>query len=476
MSQIKKILIAVVCIAAFATSCKKDISTSDDGAFKSVAEYDHKVIWQWNELLLQIERYAAGYRPGPISAAVGFINLAAYEAVVPGMPDYQSIAGRYNGLKIPSIQASQEYHWPTVINKVNEVFYTRMFPKLSAPSGNIQVSFNANVDKIRPLFESNEAQYKTEVSDEVILRSRNHGEAVALAVWDWWKTDAATFDQYKDPFRRDVYDWQTRTNPGRWVATDPGPGAPMFPLWGNGRTLAISDGLKICRPYEDYIGKFSEEEGTGIHNQALEVMIQQKTEIRYLSEWVGEFWSDDLLGLTFSPPIRFFAVADQIYDLEKVNLEKAMITNAKLGVATHDTGIGAWNSKYYYNLERPESYIKRVIDNNFEPMLFDPSGSQTDGISPSFPAYPSGHSTFGGSAAAVLESEFGANYGMTDFCHKDRTEFEGRPRHFESIYEMAQENAWSRVPLGVHYRIDCSEGLRYGTEIGKAANNLPWKK
>lgn len=179
------------------------------------------------------------------------------------------------------------------------------------------------------------------------------------------------------------------------------------------------------------------------------------------------------MGLTFSPPLRFLAIADQVYDKENPGLETALFCNAKLGFATHDAGIGAWNSKYVYNLERPESYIKRVIDVKFEPILNMPNGDL--GISPSFPAYPSGHATFGGAGAAVLESVFGT-YGMTDYCHKDRTEFEGYPRTFGSFQEMAQENAWSRVPLGVHFRCDAEEGLRYGNEIGRTVNKLPWKK
>ena len=103
-----------------------------------------------------------------------------------------------------------------------------------------------------------------------------------------------------------------------------------------------------------------------------------------------------------------------------------------------------------------------------------PNGEK--GISPSFPAYPSGHSTFGAASAEALASVFGYSYSMTDNCHKHRAEFEGYPRTFNSFYEMANENAWSRVPLGVHFRMDAEEGMRYGTEIGREVNRLPWKK
>jgi hypothetical protein len=41
---------------------------------------------------------------------------------------------------------------------------------------------------------------------------------------------------------------------------------------------------------------------------------------------------------------------------------------------------------------------------------------------------------------------------------------------------MANENAYSRIPLGVHWRMDCEEGVRFGIEIGRRVNDLPWKK
>lgn len=36
---------------------------------------------------------------------------------------------------------------------------------------------------------------------------------------------------------------------------------------------------------------------------------------------------------------------------------------------------------------------------------------------------------------------------------------------------MAEENGYSRIPLGVHVRMDCTEGLRLGYEISDAVNN-----
>ena len=37
---------------------------------------------------------------------------------------------------------------------------------------------------------------------------------------------------------------------------------------------------------------------------------------------------------------------------------------------------------------------------------------------------------------------------------------------------MAEENAFSRIPLGVHIRMDCEEGLRLGYEIAEGINEF----
>lgn len=465
MRNYLKVLLAILSMTIIMQSCKKDIAEeSATTSFRTVEKYDYNVVFEWNNLWMDIERYASGYRPCPTANALGYIGLASYEACISGMPENASLSSLYNGLNIPKAFNNQEYHWPTVINAVNEYLYSRLLPE-------VEVSLYS---KIKVLADKNEKDFLEQVGQEVFIRSKNHGESVAAAVWDWMKNDPATFDGYKDPFKGN--NWQDRLNePGAWTPTIPGPGQGMFPYWGQGRTLAIKEDLKICRPYSYYVGKYSEEPGSALYTQAVEVMAQNTPSLSYQTEWVGEFWSDDLLGLTFSPPTRFIAIANQVYQNENANLQEAIIANAKVGIALHDAAVGCWNSKYYYNLERPESYIKRLIDPTWEPNLENPLTGDK-GISPSFPAYPSGHSTFGAASSEALASVFGYSYGMTDNCHKHRSEFSGYPRTFNSFYEMALENAWSRVPLGVHFRMDAEEGIHYGTEIGRTVNRLPWKK
>ncbi|MBK7342033.1 MAG: vanadium-dependent haloperoxidase [Saprospiraceae bacterium] len=139
-----------------------------------------------------------------------------------------------------------------------------------------------------------------------------------------------------------------------------------------------------------------------------------------------------------------------------------------------DAAIAIWNSKFLYNYERPIQYIRRNFDSNWKTNLTNPQSGQS-GLTPPFPAYPSGHSGFGGSAAGILASTFGNQYTFTDNCHKDRTDFNGAPRTFYSFSKMAEEDAYSRLPLGVHFRMDCDEGLRLGYLAAQRVQQLPWR-
>jgi hypothetical protein len=322
--------------------------------------------------------------------------------------------------------------------------------------------------KIVALENTLENDGKIAVDPIVFEKSKEYGKAVASAVWEWSKTDTYGHDQYLDPFGS--YKWQDHFDgDGDFVPLVPGPPQPMYPLWGKVRTFAISEADKLC----DAPLPYSADENSTFYAQALEVYAASINQT-YEDKWIAEFWSDDLLNLTFSPGPRWTAIANQVMEAENSNLETAVWCNIKVGMALSDAAVACWHSKYYYNLERPESYIKRLIDPNWEPSLINPVNGAK--LTPQFPAFPSGHSSMGAGAAEVLTDIFGINYAMTDRCHENRTEFIGKPRAFNSFYEMAEENAVSRIPLGVHFDMDCDEGLDLGYRCGRAVNKMQWKK
>ena len=134
----------------------------------------------------------------------------------------------------------------------------------------------------------------------------------------------------------------------------------------------------------------------------------------------------------------------------------------------NDAAVSTWADKYEYMVTRPNVYIHEFIDPDYQTNLF----RLVFWPNPSFPGYPSGHSTFASAAAGVFIDKFGDATDFTDTTHEGRTEFRGIPRQFTTFSDMAEENAFSRIPLGVHIRMDCTEGLRLGYEISDAVNNF----
>ena len=152
-----------------------------------------------------------------------------------------------------------------------------------------------------------------------------------------------------------------------------------------------------------------------------------------------------------------------------MDFEQALELLLKLGFATNDAAVSAWDDKYTYNSERPSRFILEYINDDFQTNLARFISSPN----PAFPAYPSGHATFAAAASGVFIDIFGGDaINFTDRTHAGRSDFDGTPRRFSSFTEMAEENGYSRIPLGVHIQADSDEGARLGYEISAAVNNF----
>ncbi len=442
-----------------------------------VHTHSSEVTMRWNDVFLQLDRYAVGYRPGPVPHALGYLGFAAYEAVVPGMPQYNSLANLYNGLAVPKFDETLEYHWPAVINEVQAFLMKRFF-------FHMENAYPNEFGLIEKTHQELYNKYATETTPDVLERSVQRGQEVARIFYEWERTDEAAHNAFLTP--RPPYN--APAGPGFWEPTIPDFAQAMFPFWGQVRTFALREEEQLARPPIPY----SEHPESLFFSQAFEVYstvrnIKENGPEAYEQRWLAEFWSDDILGLTFSPPARLIAVADQVVKAENLNLEETVELYAKMGMSLNDISVAIWQSKYVYNLERPVSYIRRVMSKyypeaaNWTTILNNPIEG-FEGVTPSFPAYPSGHSGFGGAGGKILSSFFEFNskrpgtYTFTDQCHLYRTEFNGKPRTLASFKDLAYEDAYSRIPLGVHFRMDCDAGVLLGELAAQRVLELPWKK
>jgi hypothetical protein len=460
------IVCALILISLF-QSCKPDpVST-----FNQAKDFDSKTIVTWNEQYLDLDKVAGGYRPGASARTAGLLNYAVYETVVPGMPSYKSLGNLYPELTLPTADASLEYNWPIAASCAYKYMLERLFYKVAqtniAVYSDIQGTYNAEMTRL-----------SSGVPADVIQRSKTWGEDVARSVYNWSKTDAFGHDtpQIDPSYVPPVF-------AGSWQPTFPDFTKAFFPYWGKVRTFAAFNKTLVSLPPIPY----STQPGSAYYQEGLEVYntvndIKANAPGSYDDKWIAEFWSDDITNLTFSPPARLIAIADQMVVTENFDLEKAVAFYAQLGATINDVSVAVWKNKYDYNVERPIQYIRNVISAqypdaaNWTTILNNiPAG--VNGVTPPFPAYPSGHSGFGGGGEVIYSAFFGVggDYVMTDNCHADRTEFIGTPRTYTSFRQMGEENAFSRVPLGVHFRMDCVEGLRLGREVAQNVLVMPWK-
>ena len=163
--------------------------------------------------------------------------------------------------------------------------------------------------------------------------------------------------------------------------------------------------------------------------------------------------------LSPTPPGHWISIAMQVLDQDKADASRRVEVRARLGVTLADAFIGCGDAKFKYDLVRPITYIKRLVDPKWETLL----------ITPPFPEYPSGHSTQSGAAAVVLTRVFGENYAFTDSTH----EADGLiPRKFSSFWEAAEEAGISRLYGGIHFRSAIKYGLDQGRCIGAYAAKL----
>jgi len=440
-------------ILVLQTSCKKEDPEPPVIITNSVPtkNYDASVAVRWNKLFLEVSRYANGYRP-PVSArALGYMGLSAYEAAVPGMSGYRSMGTYYNGLNLPQVQAGKEYHWPSAVNAAYATSFRLFFP-------HVNQSFQQDINNLEQTINiENQADAYQHVREQSIA----FGIAVANAVYLWSTTDQNGNLGYLNNFPASYSPPQCL---GCWQPTGPDFTPALLPYWGQVRPFAATgQDFQIPPPVA-----FSTVPGSPMHNQGMEVY--EKYPLSYEDRWIAEYWGDDIFELTCEPAGRWISVANQAINQFDSNLETAVLVYAKLGMALCDGGIITWHNKYVYNVVRPSDYIQPYIDANWESHLL----TLHNCINPPFPAYPSGHATFGAAAAGILNATYGTQVTFTDLSHLGRIEFNGTPRTFTSWNQMADENAYSRIPLGVHFQMDLTSGLNIGYQAANRVNGLPW--
>jgi vanadium chloroperoxidase len=198
------------------------------------------------------------------------------------------------------------------------------------------------------------------------------------------------------------------------------------------------------------------------------------------------YWAYDGAEEIGTPPRLYMQVTLTVLDARAQPLNSRQLLEAlsACAVAMCDAGIQAWHYKYDagHMLWRPVLGIRNAqplpmtpADPSWVPLGKPETNTRHIGTTPDFPAYPSGHATFGAACFHTLR-RFIRKHEALGFGDGDvdpiaftfvSDEYNGRntdprdglprrhvSRRHSSLWEAIRDNSESRIFLGVHWRMD----------------------
>ena len=210
---------------------------------------------------------------------------------------------------------------------------------------------------------------------------------------------------------------------------------------------------------------------------------------------VGIFWGYDGSNKLGVPPRLYNQVVRAIDEFKTLTHDRQIKMLTAINVAMADAGIAAWYWKYQYDVWRPVVGIREADagwgpkgkgdDNNAtkgDPFWLplgapssNPINKPANNGTPNFPAYPSGHATFGAACFKTVATllgkkteEISVNF-ISDEFNGVTTDNTGvvRPKYNANftLSKAIKDNNQSRIYLGVHWQFDATGGEEVGTAI-----------
>jgi hypothetical protein len=405
------------------------------GSARAEAREDvaHQVLATWYKLALLLVRHTPTMTPPVASRALAYCGVACFEALVTGDPGLKSLSGQLHGLgALPGRAPGQVYDTAVILNAVIDPLVHAYFSNTGPTGQHALATLSARLAD----------QSATGVAADVVAASRSYGATLATAVLAWSKEDGgAAIDNMGFPRQ-----WTLNPAPGHWLPTSKIvlQQAPLLPDWGKNRPFAMPSATDC--PIADPT-PFSEDAGSQFYAEAMQVC-DTGNKLTPEQTAIARFWSDDAM-LSFTPPGHWTAIMNQVATEKGLDLTAHVEALARMGVAMADAFIGCWAAKYRFDTIRPVTYIQKVIDPKWAPIL----------TTPPFPEYPSGHSVQSAAAAALLTALFGDNYGFTD---QSPTPDGSKQRSFASFNAAADEAAISRLYGGIHFLPAIENGKALG--------------
>lgn len=273
------------------------------------------------------------------------------------------------------------------------------------------------------------------------------GSSVAADMVAWRSSDGSNSSSSYTP-----------TNlPGRWQPTAPGFAPALLPQWASLQPFAMAAPSQF-RPIAP--PALTTAEYAAAVNQVKELGSVTSSTRTADQTQIAQFWANG--AGTETPPGHWNRIALEVAETRNLSVADNARMLAQLNVSLADAAIVSWECKYHYDLWRPITAI-READTDGNPLTIDDDTWTPLLITPPFPEYTSGHSTFSGAGAAALAGFFGSDDIAFTIGSDDIADVE---RSYDSFSAAALESGLSRIYGGIHYSFANTAGLSSGDAVG----------
>jgi membrane-associated phospholipid phosphatase len=273
---------------------------------------------------------------------------------------------------------------------------------------------------------------------------------------------------------------------------NPGQGfhAPFYGA--QSRCFAVTDRHELNAPPQpgssEYLNALRQVRGKGIAPELMGTLPTNLSSRTATETLIGIYWGYDGAAELGTPPRLYNQIVRAVAIAKNNSVDQNARLFALVNAAMADAGVLGWDQKYIHDLWRPVVGVREndpslgpaatgnnVLSDDADPAWLPLGAPNTNSNgkngTPPFPAYPSGHATFGAAALHITRLFYGISSRSNDTLFNGITfvsdEFNGinrdnqgtvRPKHVRSfpggLWQMIVENGLSRVYLGVHWVFD----------------------
>ena len=396
-------------------------------------------LMEWLEQLGAVIR-ATNTSGEEASRILAYSSIAYYEGYQLNSESMRSLVGQLQGLDVlPQPDANLTYNFGIVAEAAMYTVLDEMYA--NAPT-NIRLVLSSTYD-------GHERAYLINgLSESLIDRSREFGQALGNAILDWSATDG--FDQMSNCAV------SVPSGPFDWATTPPTFAGPKYACWGDLRAFTFTQDHLIVLCHPGIPENVDTTSGSDYFNEVLEVN-EIGDNLNPGEVEIARFWNDG--NGTYTVPGHYISILRQLVQQNLLNGEESVTAYAQLCIAMADTYISTYKLKYTYWRPRPLTSIQQTVDMNWN--------SEMD--NPLTPEYPSMRSTMAFAATQVFINLYG------DIEVKDNTYSSILgidERIFTSFTAMGEEAAYSRIYAGTNLRTTIENSEYHGRCIAQRANEL----